>query len=157
MAYMDKTGRVLTEFRQWNCRGFRNGYAYVQDDYTHYCGLINRHGIFVIPFSEYAIIGTNYDGFVRVSRGNERCGFFNLKTGMEAIPCIYEDMHYILSEGLVSAKKNGKWGYVISSNETVIPFIYDDANNFSEGFAVVERYGKYGYVDRYGSDTFSIK
>lgn len=157
MAYMDKAGRVLTEFRQWNCRGFRNGYAYVQDDNTHYCGLINRHGIFVIPFGEYAIIGTNYDGFVRVSRGNERCGFFNLKTGMEAIPCIYEDMPYTFSEGLVSAKKNGKWGFVNSSNETVIPFIYDDADNFSEGFAVIERFGKYGYVDRYGSDTFSIK
>lgn len=47
-------------------------------------------------------------------------------------------------------------GYINENNQNVIPFIYDQANDFSEGFAVVKRYGKYGYVDRYGYDTFNF-
>ena len=156
MAYIDKSGRFVSEFRQWNCRGFRDGYAYVQDNNTHYCGLINSKGEFVIPFGEYSIIGVNCDGLIRVGRNNLG-GFFNLKTKKEVIPCLYDDMPFETSEGLVSAKKDGKGGYVSISNEVIIPFIYDDAYNFSEGFGVVKRYGKYGYVDRYGNDTFSIK
>ena len=46
-------------------------------------------------------------------------------------------------------------GCINDSNQVVISFIYDEVDEFSEGFAVVQRYGKYGYVDRYGHDTFS--
>lgn len=41
------------------------------------------------------------------------------------------------------------------SNQLVIPYNYDGARDFHEGFSVVEKYGKYGYVDRYGTDTFN--
>lgn len=47
-------------------------------------------------------------------------------------------------------------GYINEYNQTIIPFVYDEAGAFSEGFAVVQRYGKYGYVDRYGHDTFNF-
>lgn len=59
------------------------------------------------------------------------------------------------SEGLVAVKKDGKWGYVSTSNKIIIPFLYDYASRFSEGLGKVKRYGKYGYVDRYGNDTFN--
>ena len=54
-------------------------------------------------------------------------------------------------------KIDDKFKYTIvldKEGNVVIPFIYDKASDFSEGFAVVKRYGKYGYVDRYGHDTF---
>ena len=51
-------------------------------------------------------------------------------------------------------KKNGKYGYINENNEIIIPFVYDSASQFSEGFAIVEKFGKPGFVDRYGVDTF---
>lgn len=56
---------------------------------------------------------------------------------------------------MIPVKKDGKYGYINEHNQIVIPFNYDDAFEFSEGFAVVQRYGKYGYVDRFGHDTFN--
>ena len=41
------------------------------------------------------------------------------------------------SNGLAPVKKNGKWGYIDTDNKTVIPFRYDVAGTFSEGYAVV--------------------
>ena len=58
------------------------------------------------------------------------------------------------SEGLFPVKQNGKWGYVDENNRTVIPFIYDVANPFSEGYAVV---GKYGTVtDSWYGDSSDV-
>ena len=41
------------------------------------------------------------------------------------------------SEGLIAAKKNGKWGFINTSNEVIIPFQYDNALSFSNGKAIV--------------------
>ena len=42
-----------------------------------------------------------------------------------------------LSEGLAAAKKDGKWGYINAKGTVKFPFIYDDAKDFSEGWAMV--------------------
>lgn len=38
---------------------------------------------------------------------------------------------------LAAAKKDGKWGYINEENEVIIPFEYEYACTFSEGYAVV--------------------
>ena len=38
------------------------------------------------------------------------------------------------SDGIIPFKKDGKWGYVNSKGETVIPFEYDDSCNKKESF-----------------------
>ena len=41
------------------------------------------------------------------------------------------------SDGLAPVKQNGKWGYINTDGETVIPFQYDIAGLFNEGYAIV--------------------
>lgn len=161
MSYIDKTGRVVSDFKKIDCGYFLNGYSKVVNLSNHYVGMIDRKGRVVIPFGEYIDIGYACDGYALVLRNTKEYGFFNLSSGREVIPCIYEDADVFhglgtpyFNEGLVPLKKNGKWGFLNMSNETIIPFNYDGVDPFSEGFAVVMRYGKYGYIDRYGNDTF---
>jgi len=60
----------------------------------------------------------------------------------------YEDAQ-TFSEGLAAVKQNGKWGYIDQDGKTVIPFQYDLACAFSEGYAVVGKYVGTTNYDRY--------
>ena len=42
-----------------------------------------------------------------------------------------------LSEGMIYVQKNGKFGFVNTKGELVVPLIYDGVNDFAEGFAPV--------------------
>ena len=60
-------------------------------------------------------------------------------------------------EVLVKVEKDGKYGFVDKSGKVVIPFIYDWANDFKDGLAMVVKDGKdadsnneYGFVDKSG-------
>ena len=57
-------------------------------------------------------------------------------TYSEAIAPKYEDAG-TFNNGLAPVKQNGKWGYIDTDGKTVIPFQYDIAGLFSEGFALV--------------------
>lgn len=48
-------------------------------------------------------------------------------------------------------EKNGKWGYVDNGGNTVIPFIYDYAEDFSEGLAAVRVDYEWGFIDEQGN------
>ncbi len=54
-------------------------------------------------------------------------------------------------EDLSSVKsKDNKWGFIDRSGKVVILLEYEDAGNFSEGFAPVKKEGKWGYISRSG-------
>ena len=60
-----------------------------------------------------------------------------------------------LKEGLAAVKKNSHWGFINEKGELVIPCIYDEVHDFSEGYAVVfshksNRMCKSGYVNMFG-------
>ena len=42
-----------------------------------------------------------------------------------------------VNDGLAAVKKDGKWGYIDVNGKVMIPFSYDIAYSFSEGYAVV--------------------
>lgn len=54
---------------------------------------------------------------------------------------------------LIAVKQNGKWGYVDTKGNIVIPFKYDNASRFSEGLAKVwNNSGRgNGYIDQTGN------
>lgn len=155
MAYIDKEGNVASHWHEGNYWNFIDGYARFSDK-DNVQGLMDISGKVVIP-CEYFLIDRsgNSEGLYWISKGSGKCGYYNIKKGNIAIPCIYDDLSFNFCEGLIYAKKNGKYGFLNSSNEIIIQFNYDEVSDFSEGFAVVQRYGKYGYVDRYGNDTFN--
>jgi hypothetical protein len=49
-------------------------------------------------------------------------------------------------DGLCSAKLNGKYGFIDKTGKEKIPFIYDYAYNFHEGYALVTKNGKNGFI-----------
>lgn len=62
-----------------------------------------------------------------------------------AIEPQYEEVKNF-SNHLAAAKKDGKWGYINEENEVIIPFEYEYACTFNEGYAVVA-------TDRQNSDS----
>jgi len=54
------------------------------------------------------------------------------------------------SEGLVPAKKNGKWGYLNTKGQFVIEPQFQQAHRFSEGLAAVLVGEKWGFIDHSG-------
>lgn len=154
MAFINKEGKRVSEYVEVaNIQDFRDGYSVVTDK-NRFQGLLIAGGNFIVP-CEYSLIANGFDNEYVCVQKYPKWGFIRKTTGQITIPIVYDDMCWTFNEGLVNAKKNGKWGYINEDNEIVIPFVYDSACPFSEGFGVVSKFGKYGYVDRYGNDTFN--
>lgn len=43
-------------------------------------------------------------------------------------------------------KINGKWGYIDTRGNIIIPLQFEEADQFSEGMAAVKVAGKWGYI-----------
>jgi TPR repeat protein len=61
------------------------------------------------------------------------------------------------SEGLGTAEKSGKYGYINKSGEVVIPYRYDFAMSFKDGLAFVRKNYKHGYIDKNGNEVIKIE
>ena len=66
-------------------------------------------------------------------RKNKMWGFSNERKKI-TINCKYEIVNQFF-EGLASVKKNGKYGYIDTLGKETIPFYFEDAWKFSNGFA----------------------
>lgn len=113
----------------------------------------------------FVVRGNDNSSMLRLFDGTEKYGIID-GTGKEITPCIYEQQgyygqppgqYYDIQEGIIPAKLNGKMGYIDKSGKTIIPFVYDKANSFSEGLAIVEKDGKIGFIDKTGKSTFDYK
>ncbi len=69
-----------------------------------------------------------------------------------------QEVYGALSEGLRAVfDDNNKWGYIDKDKKTVIPFIYDKAEDFSNGTAVVCLNNKYGIIDSKNNTLLSME
>ena len=73
-----------------------------------------------------------------------------LIAGGERLSGIYEDAHPFSDEGYAAVKLDGKWGFIDTSGNTVIDFIYDDALSFGQHLAAVKLGEQWGYISKYG-------
>ena len=79
--------------------------------------------------------------------------------GIDAMPIssqIYTDIQSF-SEGLAAAEKDGLWGYIDSTGNTVIEFEYSRAGSFYSGIAAAEKNGTAGYIDKSGKEVIPFK
>lgn len=67
----------------------------------------------------------------------------------------YEDAGYFGDGELAAVKKGGKWGYIDTDGKTVIPFQYDKAFLFNEGYAIVAKNGRTG-EDPYSGEISTL-
>lgn len=160
---------------------FNEGLAAVEKDGKW--GFINKKGEVVVPIM-YRDVSPFKNGFAYVTKNypwENGWGFIN-KQGQGITPFKYNVYYYgeepdltrhYFSEGMAVVEKNGKYGYVNTKGEEVIPCIYDEADVFAQGVAVVlisydsyyveeyeEQYFEhyryyYGYIDKNGKTTFS--
>jgi len=54
----------------------------------------------------------------------------------------------VFSEGLAQVRSNGKWGYINTEGQIVIPATFDGATPFRNGMALTALEGKWHYIDR---------
>jgi hypothetical protein len=98
----------------------------------------------------WGIIKNFIEGIASRIRGDS-LGFID-NGGNLIIPEIYEtdyyNNHQEFSEGLVSVKKDGKWGYINKNGDVRIPFTYDFAEKFKNGIARIKFNGMTGFIDK---------
>ncbi|MFZ1453189.1 MAG: WG repeat-containing protein [Ferruginibacter sp.] len=58
---------------------------------------------------------------------------------------------------LIPFRKGDLWGYASPDKNIIITPAYDEADLFYEGFAVVKKGGKYGYINKEGKVVIPIK
>ncbi|MBK9635062.1 MAG: WG repeat-containing protein [Bacteroidetes bacterium] len=159
---------------------FSEGLAAVRDNVSGNWGYINNEGVLVIPymydeakpFSEG--IAFVKDGFLwlYIDKQNNILGslseyqFYYLRWEIE--DCYpYNYSHYDaylyrsgdtrFCNGLAKVVKNNKVGFINSKGEIVIPFIFDEANNFSENIASVSVNNLWGCIDINGNIIIPFK
>lgn len=55
------------------------------------------------------------------------------------------------SEGVAPVQtNNGKWGYINTQNQLVIPARFEDAKEFKDGRAAVKLNGRWGFINKRG-------
>lgn len=132
--------------------------------------VIDSKGKTIIPLNRYNYIFHVSEGLIAVGNDSNdglNGGYVDPATGKEVIPLKYNSTGEYdvginpFSEGLVALlDKNQKYGFLNTSGQTVIPFKYGHAENFSEGLAAVDNgsynenegyiEGKYGFIDKTG-------
>lgn len=65
---------------------------------------------------------------------------------------------YEYSDGLSLQNKFGKYGYIDENGEIIIPFQFEEAYPFSDGYArVADNSGKYGFIDKKGKQIIDYE
>ena len=159
-GFIDTKGKVLIEPKYDWASSFSNGLAIMSAEGLY--GAIDKQGKTVIPF-EYQALADFHDGFATAARPAKDPEDYESKYGLinkqneVVIPFMYESMGN-LSESLIAVKKDGKWGYVDTTNKSIITIdlAYEMVNDFSDGLAAVFSYEEnsdnleYGYIDKTG-------
>lgn len=92
--------------------------------------------------------------------GNFSCGLYPLAKGGEyKYEQEYEDYEHPYEPNLISyiTVENGKWGYINCAGDEIIPFIYDSATSFLNGYAVVSKDGDYLLINTKGQEVMKCK
>lgn len=116
-----------------------------------------KRKILSISLAVLMVLTTNITALAAVMRSHSEVYQFEIGSSV-----FYENTDWGFSNGLLNVIRQGsdgqyKYGYVNELGNTVISFIYDEAEPFSEGYAVVCKYingsPKYGYIDEKGNQV----
>ncbi len=141
--FLRRDGSELKEFNYAQVFPFSEGLAAYQKNQK---GYLNSQGKQVIgPKYKYAKEFSEGLAAVRTFSGNY--GFIN-KQGKIMIPEIYSDANSFHA-GVASVQKDKEWGFVdVDGNEVATFQFAHKLGDISEGLALIEKSGKYGYVNR---------
>lgn len=141
-GFVDSSGREVISPQYDYIRGFlsfdsgfdhefKNGYSVVTKSDEKGAvtqGLIDKNGSMIIPFYKFFLLNDYCEGLIRVCQP-------------------------VMENG----KEVRKYGFINLQGETVIPFKYESAGNFSDGLAYVKLNGKEGFIDKSGRTVIPFK
>jgi hypothetical protein len=132
---------------------FSSGFARVSkgvpDENMKY-GMIDKTGNIIAPI-QYELVerfkgGLIFGGFGNAFTGEwYSCDLID-ETGKEVAEVRgYDDILYY-SEGFARVMRDKMYGFIDATGKEVVPCIFEDARDFSEGLAPVKVDGKWGYI-----------
>ncbi|MDR2357639.1 MAG: WG repeat-containing protein [Oscillospiraceae bacterium] len=156
--YIDRDGKKISEYFE-DAVHFYDGRAMAKKDGLW--GVIDESCKFIVQpqFDSFWIDNQDYEyvvfseGIAWVQKGG-KWGAID-KTGKTVVPFGYYEPGMTFSDGMAVIMDGGKAGYVNASGELVIPAIYDDANYFYNGVALVAQGGTYKLIDKSGKQVSS--
>jgi len=133
-GYIDEKGNWIIEPRLDKANDFNEGYAIIEiNDTKHYVDVKGK--LYGKP-GEYEIFYNFSGGMARVRVG-DYWGFIDTSFSIAIQPAYNNAKDF--SEGIAAVKLGKVWGYIDKNGNWLIePNYYFKANNFSEGFAIVE-------------------
>jgi hypothetical protein len=90
-----------------------------------------------------------YHSYIDVSRPKDLETFFKLYPDFKFRKQVEEDFS-LLNVNMLPVKYNNQFTFVTEEGKQLIPNLYDDVDEFSEGVCAVSRNGKYGYIRKSG-------
>jgi hypothetical protein len=134
--------------------GFKYGLLKVEKN--NKWGYVNTKGEEVIPIV-YDVDGcSDFFNNIAVVKINGKYGCINTK-GKIIISPIYDHLDYYSDNGLIEYELNGKSGMIDTLGNKVVSNHYERIGSgwdtFIEGFAVVTKNGKKGYINTNGEET----
>lgn len=135
-GYANADGKLVIEPAYDAAGRFSYGLAPVSKDGKNF--YIDVTGEKAIDASDYDEIFPFVNGYARV-RTNGLTGFLNAR-GDVAVAPLYADALDV-SENMIAACLDEKWGYLSAAGKTLVPFEFDYAESFSGGVAYAEKDG----------------
>ena len=123
--------------------------------YAQRYGFVNEAGQYVIQ-PNFVEAKNFSEGFAAVEFSSGNFGVIN-KKGKFVIAKSFMDFMGVMTEGIISYRKKGKYGFYTSDGNEVAKNIYDDVREFKNGFARVKMDGKWGYINKEGKLIISCK
>ena len=147
-------------YKNVSCTSSR-GYFLASKDFGAPVALINSKGKPVVNLSSYQKVAKDRiaGGLIPVQRNN-RVGYINMQ-GREVIPTVYNTLSEsggwarAVSEGRIIVKRDGKYGVISTSNQTIVPFSssFSDIDNYRSGVAKVRKNQASSWLDKNGNAT----
>lgn len=128
---------------------------------TEKWGYASLDGDLIIPAQYEKCYPFSSNGLAVIYDGKERqYHFINLKnTRLETDPAkfkIKDGLGFHVSgfhDNLFLVEINEKWGYMNDEGKMLIPAVYDNGNDFNDGFATVKKGGQWLIIDTKGKET----
>ncbi|AFM03329.1 hypothetical protein Fleli_0872 [Bernardetia litoralis DSM 6794] len=136
---MDEKGQVILPPTYSMIMPFENGVAKVQLGKSF--GIIDKTGNIILPL-EYKYIG-NFENNMALIVKNEKVGVTDTK-GKILIEPQYERLS--IENGIIRARKNGKWGIINTKNQPILSFEFQYISTFSENNAIIRKNNLWGFL-----------
>ncbi|MGL5647299.1 MAG: WG repeat-containing protein [Clostridium sp.] len=145
-------GKILASSSEYASISIQDNGIVVQNNQGLY-GLLDFNGDVALPI-EYTNIHGIYQNTFAVSNKSNLFAVYNISNKDFKSDFKYTSIQKEASESpFLASKISGgvlKYGYIDSNDSTIIPFIFQSAYNFNGDYAIVQKNGYFGLIDKTG-------